>query len=355
MQAAAKAARMGTAQKSAGVACFLATAGLVVASVAAGAAGAAPATTNAKVIAGIGDVETNLGYQNAAAAGTGMVLTGNGELLTNNHVIRGATKIQVRVVGNGRTYAASVLGYDVGSDVALLQLKRAAGLSKVPLGNSSTVRVGARVTVIGNAGGRGGAPTSASGTVLALHREITASDESNGTSERLVDLIETSAAVEPGDSGGALVNAKGRVVGLVTAGSSSYELQPNGSVGFAVRINKALAIARRIEKRQFSAAIHPGTTAFLGIGVTSSDYVESGIVSPGALVVAVVPGSPAQKAGIAAGDVLTGFAGRSITSPASLTNRLLARKPGARVRITWVDQLGSPHAATVTLGSGPPQ
>lgn len=333
----------------------VATAGLAAAAVAGGTAGAAAQAPNARVIAGIGDVNTNLGYQNAAAAGTGMVLTARGELLTNNHVIRGATTIKVRVVGNGRTYVASVLGYDVGADVALLQLRAAAGLATVPLGNSSTVRVGAKVTVIGNAGGRGGVPTTTRGTVRALHREITASDEANGTSERLVDLIETNAAVEPGDSGGALVNAVGRVVGLVTAGSNSYTLQPGGNVGFAIPINKALTIAHRIEKRQFSAAIHPGATAFLGVDVTDSNYVRGGAVEAGALVVGVVPGSPAQRAGLVAGDVITGLSGRPVTSPTTLTNALLAEAPGASVSLTWVDRLGSPHEATVTLGSGPPQ
>ena len=307
------------------------------------------------VCAGVGGAGRDLGCRGGAAAGTGMVLTGEGELLTNNHVVRGARTIKVRVVGNGRTYAASVLGYDVGADVALLKLKDATTLQKVPLGNSSTVRAGARVTVIGNAGGRGGTPASASGTVLALHREITATDESNGTSERLVDLLETSAAVEPGDSGGALVNAKGRGVGLVTAGSASYELQPSGSGGFAVRINKALTIAHPLENRQFSAAIHAGATAFLGVGVVASGYMEGATVEPGALVVSVVPGSPAEKAGVAEGDVITGLAGRSITSPTMLTNGLLAKKPGMTVPLAWVDHLGSPHSATVTLGSGPPQ
>lgn len=347
---------MGATRKTAGaIGSLLATVCLGAGAVTASGASAAPASVNAGVIAGLGDVETNLGYENVAAAGTAMVLTGDGELLTNNHVIRGATEIKVRVVGNGRTYPASVLGYDVGADVALLRLKGAAKLKRVPLGNSQTVRVGASVTVIGNAGGRGGTPASAAGSVLALHKEITATDESNGTSERLVDLIETSAAVEPGDSGGALVNAKGRVVGLVTAGSASYELQPSGSVGFAVRINKALTIAHRIEKRQFSATIHPGATAFLGVGVASSDYVEGGTVEPGALVVAVVPGSPAAKAGLTTGDVITAFAGTSVTSPTVLTNRLLTKKPGAAVPLTWVDQLGASHVATVTLVSGPPQ
>lgn len=306
-------------------------------------------------MAAIGDVNTDLGYENAAAAGTGMVLTGAGELITNNHVIRGATTITVRDVGNGRNYPASVLGYDIGEDVALLKLKGAAKLHTIRIANSSSVRVGAKVTVIGNAGGRGGPPTSASGRVLALGQAITATDESNGTSEELRGLIETSAAVEPGDSGGALVNASGAVVGLVTAASSGYELQPGGNVGFAVPMNRAMAVVHKIEKHQFSAAIHPGATAFLGVSVVASDYVRAGAVASGALVLGVVPGSPAERAGLVAGDVITAVAATPISTPAVLTDALLARKPGATVGLSFVDRLGAAHRVTVTLVAGPPQ
>jgi S1-C subfamily serine protease len=333
----------------------IASALVCVQAVATTAAQAPPSTSNKAVIAALGDVETNLAYQNAAAAGTGMVLTSNGELLTNNHVIRGATTIKVRDVGNGRTYTAVVLGYDIGADVALLRMQKAAKLKTVPLGNSTTARVGARVTVLGNAGGKGGIPVSTSGTVLALHRTITAMDESSGTSEQLVDLIETSAAVQPGDSGGALINATSRVIGLVTAGSASYELQPGGAVSFAVPINKALAIAHSIEAKRFSAAVHPGATAFLGVGSVASDYVQGTNLVPGALVVSVVPGSPAEKAGVVAGDVITGFAGITVSSPTSLVNALLAKAPGATVSLSWVDQFANVHTAQVTLANGPPQ
>ena len=208
------------------------------------------------MIAGMVDVNTNLGYENAAAAGTGMVLSSAGEVLTNNHVIEGATTIKVRDVGNGQTYDASVVGYDVAADVAVVQLKSASGLKTVPIGNSSAVKVGAKVTAIGNAGGTGGTPSSASGTVAALDQSITASDELNGTSEQLTGLIETNAAIEPGDSGGPLVNATGDVIAMVTAGSSGFEFQHGAGEGFAIPINTATALARQMESGRFSGNVH---------------------------------------------------------------------------------------------------
>jgi S1-C subfamily serine protease len=180
---------------------------------------------------GLVDINTTLGYQNAAAAGTGIVLTSNGEILTNNHVIEGATSISVTDIGNGKTYKATVVGYDQSQDVAVIQLSGASGLKTASLGNSSTVGAGDKVVALGNAGGAGGTPSVAAGEVVALNQSITASDESSGLSENLTGLIESNADIQAGDSGGSLVNQYGEVIGMDTAASSGYQLSPNSGGG----------------------------------------------------------------------------------------------------------------------------
>ncbi len=319
--------------------------------------GTAATATNVatKVDPGLVDVNTNLAYENAAAAGTGMVIASDGEVLTNNHVIRGATKIRVRDVGNNRTYSATVAGYDVNADVAVLKLKGASGLKTVPIGNSSSLKVGAAVTAIGNAGGTGGTPSWTRGTVTALNQSITADDELIGTLEQLTGLIETNAPLEPGDSGGTLVNVAGKVVGVDTAASSGFQFRFAAKENFAIPINSALAIANRIETAHFSGNVHAGATAFLGVEVESTGYFRGPSFPSGALVDAVFPASPAAKAGLVDGDVITSLNGHSITSPTSLTNAVLAASPGMKAAFTWVDQYGRSHRVTVKLGSGPPQ
>ena len=169
-----------------------------------------------KVNPGLVDVVTTLGYQNGEAAGTGMVLTSSGEVLTNNHVIDGATSIKATDIGNGRTYTAKVVGYDKTHDVAVLQLEGASGLQTVSL-SSASPRTGQKVTALGNAGGKGGTPSKVTGTITGLNQSITASDESAGDAERLTGMIGHDAAIQPGDSGGPLVDTYGQVIGMDTA------------------------------------------------------------------------------------------------------------------------------------------
>jgi S1-C subfamily serine protease len=319
--------------------------------------GTAVASTSvtAKVDPGVVDVNTNLAYQNAAAAGTGMVIASDGDVLTNNHVIRGATTIKVRDVGNNTTYSASVVGYDVTADIAVLKLRGASGLKTVPIGNSSPVKVGAAVTAIGNAGGTGGTPSTTTGTVTALDQSITAADELAGTGEQLTGLIEMNAPIEAGDSGGPLINAAGKVVGVDTAASSGFQFQAGVNEGFAIPINTAISIANQIETGRISANVHPGATAFLGVDVESMGYFRGPSFVAGALIRAVVPASPAEKAGLSFGDVITALNGKPIASATALTDALLAVSPGVKVRLSWVDEFGTAHSATVTLASGPPQ
>ena len=183
-----------------------------------------------RVDPGLVDVTSTLGYQGAKAMGTGIVLTSNGEILTNNHVINGATSVSVTDIGNGKTYKATVVGYDESQDIAVLQLSGASGLTTATTGDSSAVQVGENVVALGNAGGVGGTPSVAAGTVTALNQSITASDEGSGTSEQLSGLIETNADIQAGDSGGSLVNSYGQVIGVDTAASSGSSLG-NGSGG----------------------------------------------------------------------------------------------------------------------------
>jgi S1-C subfamily serine protease len=293
------------------------------------------------------DINTDLGYQNGGqAAGTGIVLTSNGEILTNNHVIAGATQINVTDIGNGRTYTATVVGYDRTHDVAVLQLQGASGLETARIGDSTKVAVGDAVVGIGNAGGVGGTPSSAGGTITALNQSITATDESDGSSEQLAGLIQVDADIQPGDSGGALVNSHGQVVGVDTAASAGFSFQTSGGQGFAIPINQAVSIARAIESGRATASIHLGPTAFLGVLVDNSG-------GNGATLNNVVSSGPAAKAGLSGGDTITSLNGQVVDSPATLTKLMSKYHPGDRVAVGWTDPSGQSHTTQVSLAAGP--
>ena len=318
-----------------------------------------------RVSPGLVDVTSTLGYANATAKGTGIVLTSNGEVLTNNHVINGATSVSVTDIGNGKTYKATIVGYDESHDIAVLQLSGASGLTTAATGDSSSVRVGDKVVGLGNAGGVGGAPSVAAGSVTALNQQITASDESSGSSEQLTGLIETNANIQAGDSGGPLVNAHGQVIGVDTAASSGFQFgngfgngfgdgfgssdsgQPSGTQGYAIPINTALSIARQIEAHQGSSTVHIGATGFLGLSIASQQD-SSGVTLQG-----TVPGTPAAKAGLSGGDVITSLAGQQVSSGTSIQEILVRHHPGDKVSIGWTDISGQSHTATLTLANGP--
>ena len=257
---------------------FGAAAALTIAGLgAANAFGATTLTTSqiaSKVDPGLVDVVSTLGYQNGEAAGTGMVLTSTGEVLTNNHVIDGATSVKVRDIGNGRTYTAKVVGYNKTKDVAVLQLQNASGLQTVSL-SSAGVQAGQKVVAVGNALGKGGTPSVATGKVTATGRTITASDEDAGNAEQLHGLIQTNAGIQPGDSGGPLLNTAGDVVGMNTAASSNIsttafgtQSQQPATQAFAIPITEATSIASQIKAGQASSTVHIGATAFLGVEVS---------------------------------------------------------------------------------------
>jgi S1-C subfamily serine protease len=357
-----------------------------------------------RVDPGLVDVVSTLGDEQATAAGTGIVLTSNGEILTNNHVIDGATSIKVTDVGNHRTYTAKVVGYDATQDVAVIQLQNASGLTIASLGDSSTVKTGDGVVALGNAGGKGGTPSVAAGTVTALNQSITASDEGSGNSEQLTGLIETNANIQPGDSGGSLVNSYGQVIGMDTAASSGTQLQSQSGQAaeqaYAIPINEATSIAKQIEAGSASATTHLGATAFLGVETQpASDGSSSGIggsggsggfggfggsngssgssgfggfggssgfggfggsqgssqggSTAGVTIVGTLAGSPAANAGLTEGDEITSVGGQSVSTAQDIAQVLVKYHPGDSISISWVDQSGQSQTANVTLASGP--
>ncbi len=315
-----------------------------------------------RVSPGLVDINTSVDYGRAEAAGTGMILTADGEVLTNNHVIEGATSISVTDVGNGQTYQATVVGYSVSSDVAVLQLTGASGLQTVDTAGTAAVSVGEQVVGIGNAGGSGGTPSYAGGTVTATDQSITAADDLTGSDEQLTGMIETNADIQPGDSGGPLVNDAGQVIGMDTAGSESsqFDIQSGGD-GYAIPIGTATSIAAQIVAGQTADSVHIGPTAFLGVqvgGATNGGYGYGGygsIAENGALITGVVAGSPAADAGLAEGDVITGVGGYAVTSQSTLQDVMTTDlSPGQVVSVQYTDPAGQQQSVTLTLASGPP-
>jgi S1-C subfamily serine protease len=255
-----------------------------------------------KVDPGLVDVTSQLKYEQATAEGTGMVMTSSGLVLTNNHVIDEATSITATLVESGKTYTAKVVGYDSTDDVTVLQLVGASGLKTVSFGDSSTVKEGDSVLALGNAGGRGGLPSAAQGTIDGIGQTIQASDAGANDTETLHNMLETDAPIEEGDSGGPLVNASGQVIGMDTAANSSSssgggdgsgdgsggtgipgdggsdggtgssgtggEGSSDGSEGFAIPINTAQSIAKQIESGKATSTVHIGLAGFMGISVS---------------------------------------------------------------------------------------
>jgi S1-C subfamily serine protease len=310
--------------------------------------------------AGIVDVttyaKTEIGSSQLApaGAGTGMVLTADGEVLTNNHVVQGAWKIQVRVPG-ASSYTATVVGVDPAHDVALIQLQDASNLETVSPGDSASVSVGEQVAGIGNALGRGGTPTVASGAVTGLNRSITANDP-NGTSERLNGMIQTNAHIQPGDSGGALVNGDGEVIGMITAGSDTQTTSATqASVGFAIPISTALDVVDQIHAGG-GGTVLMGERGYLGVGVsplgTDPTTAAQLGVSSGVMVSGVEPNGPAADAGMQTPAIITAIDGKPVTSPDTLGPLLHSHVPGENATVTWVDANGQ-HTETVQLISGP--
>ena len=274
--------------------------------------------------AGVVLVDTELGYEGAAGAGTGIVLTADGEILTNYHVVEGATAIQVTIASTGTSYTAEVVGHSETADVALLKLDDASGLTTAMV-DDDTVTVGDSVTAVGNAGGTG-TLTAADGTVTDLGSSITTAAEGSVAAEQLRGLIETDADVVPGDSGGPLVDAEGEVIGIDTAASSGTSID-----GYAVPIEDALTVVDQITSGTPTTTVQVGSSAFLGVQITDTATTYPGAAwgsstaqGDGAAVAGVVQSSPAAAAGLTTGDTITAVDDQAVTSAADLAPRSTA-------------------------------
>jgi S1-C subfamily serine protease len=353
----------------------------------------------AAVKPGLVIISSDLRYQGDAAAATGMIITSNGLVLTNNHVISGTTGLTATVVGTGQRYAAQWVGYDKASDVAVIQLQGASGLRTAPLGNSSGVKVGDGVVAMGNANGTGQIST-VSGTITGLNRSITASDDGSDTSENLTGMLQTDAQIIPGDSGGPLASVDGKVIGMDTAAGSDTIGLNQQDVGFAIPINRAMAIADQIISGKSSSVVRVGSTGFLGVivipgangqqstlaspsaqlkqqeqssqqnsiggteppasGGCLSNDTDAGIpskiapVSSGTLILGSLCGTPASTADIGSGDVITSVNGHTISSPASLVGILGVLHKGQSVSVTWVTPSDQTVNKSMTLAAAPP-
>ena len=270
------------------------------------------------------DITSQLAVQNATAAGTGMVLTSSGDILTNNHVIVDAASITVTSVTTGARFRASVVGTDPTQDVAVIRVSPSTPLTPIDIGDSSKVGVGDAVVALGNAGGVGGTPAVASGYVTALDQSITARDGNGSNPQRLLGLIETDAPIRPG--------------GL---GSSADR-------GFAIPIARALDIAHQIEAGRGSATVHIGPRGMIGVQISALS------TGSGAIVDAVTSGSPADRAGIQPGDTITAVDGDDVTTADSLGKLIKAHAAGDHVVVAWTSSSGDHHSARMTLQAGPP-
>ena len=319
-------------------------------------------------------IDTELGYENAEAAGTGIVLSKDGLVLTNNHVIADSTKIAVTVATTGKTYEASVVGSDSTKDVAVLRLKDASNLQPATIDEDS-VDVGDDVTAVGNSEGQGQLQ-AADGTVTDLGASVTTTAQGTEDSETLGDMIEVQADIVSGDSGGALLDDQGEVVGMNTAASSDAPVV----TGFAIPIETALTTAESIIDGQQTSTNTIGYPAFLGIGVQqdsqstqsgqgsqsiqpgdgnsnsqSGQSGQSGSTSQtaGAVVAGVYEDTPAAEAGLTAGDTITQIGSTQITDGTALSSAIAEHKPGDTVSMSWTDADGQSHTAEVTLTEGP--
>ncbi len=233
------------------------------------AGGALSAATVARIDLSVVDINADVAGGTGQVAGTGMIITSNGLVLTNNHVIDHTVNITAQIDGAGTTYKVKVIGYDYKDDVALVQLENASNLPTIPLGDSSKVSVGDAITVLGNALGKGGTPAEVTGTIAGLGAQITASDDS-GNTEALTGMLQVSAAIQPGDSGGPEVNSAGQVIGMTTAGQTSGNpgQETASTTGFAIPVNKAMTIIAEIRSGS-GTNIHIGNAALLGVAVAT--------------------------------------------------------------------------------------
>lgn len=286
----------------------------------------------------------------SSAAGTGIIVTSDGYILTNKHVINGASRVSV-ILDDGTTYEdVEVVATDPLNDVAFLKIKDVSDLAQATLGDSKTINVGQQVIAIGNALGEY-QNTVTAGIISGTGRSVTASDGSGRNAETLSDMIQTDAAINSGNSGGPLVNAAGEVIGINTATSTSAE-----NMGFAIPISSAKGMlkqlietgkAERTYLGVYSVEITPEAAKAYNLPVNSGAYVYS----PSAYT-AVSKDSPAAKAGIKDKDIITAVNGTKVGSAGSLSSLIGEYKPGDTVQLTVIRE-GNEIAINATLGGYP--
>ncbi|GAA3548648.1 hypothetical protein GCM10022222_35300 [Amycolatopsis ultiminotia] len=301
-----------------------------------------------KVRPGVASIDATVGLGGEVASGTGIVLSPDGVVLTNNHVVEGSVVVKATLSG-GRSYDASVLGYDRAHDLAVLKLSGADGLTPATLGDSGQVKPADQVLAVGNAVGTGAAPSSAVGRVTGLGRSITAYDENTGAGETLQGLIQTDADILSGYSGGPLADPAGRVIGVDTAAGAGYEFDAGERPheGFAIPITPAADIARQIVDGKESGTVHIGPSAFVGL------TVNDGANGSGALIKSLVAGSPAAKAGLEADLLVVSVNDEPVGSAATLVAIMDRHHPGDQLKITLAGLGGAQASVTVVAGSGP--
>ncbi len=282
----------------------------------------------------------------SAGEGSGIILTADGLILTNNHVIAGATDIQVRF-NDGTTATAEVVGADATDDLAVLRADGVSGLSPATLGSSSDLVVGQPVVAIGSPLGLSATVTS--GIVSALNRPVrTASaDQSRSAQDTVMNAVQTDAAINPGNSGGALVDMSGNVIGInsAIASLSSNESGEGGSigVGFAIPIDQAKRIAQEI--------IDTGSATHAVLGASVGDATSGNSQIPdGAELAQITPGSGAEAAGLKTGDVVVKVGGQPIESADALIAAIRSQEPNGSVDVTFVRGTDT-QTVSVTLGS----
>jgi putative serine protease PepD len=268
-----------------------------------------------------------IGDETVVGAGSGMIVTPSGEVLTNNHVVAGAVSVRVTLYGQTVSHPGKVIGTDPANDMALVQIEGVHDLPTVHFARPSSIALGAGVVAIGNALALApGSPSVTSGIVSGLDRAFSA-QLPDGYTEHITGAIQTDAAINPGNSGGPLVDVHGHVIGMDTAvASSSPGNAPAQNVGFAIPVTQLEAELPKLET-EFGL---PATT--------------------GALVLEVVPGSPAAAAGLVAGDVIVGLDGKPIDSPTALVSAVQHHAPGQQVTLAILAD-GKTRTVSVTLGS----
>ena len=280
------------------------------------------------------------------AAGTGIIATKDGYIITNKHVISGANEVTV-ILDDGTTYEdVEVVAVDPLNDIAFLKVKDVSGLTAATLGDSKTINVGQQVIAIGNALGEYQNSVTA-GIVSGTGRDVTASDGSGQNAESLSDMIQTDAAINSGNSGGPLVNAAGEVIGINTATSATAE-----NMGFAIPISSVKGMlkqltetgsAKRTYLGVYATAITPEVAKSSNLPVTSGAY----LYSPSSYT-SIVKGSPADKAGLKDKDIVTAVNGTKVGAAGSLSNLIGEYKPGDTVQLTVLRE-GNETVVNVTL------